>query len=343
MLTVFKKKPKEEKKPSALKTVANAFSIISFVINIIIQLVVIGYLGYSIYANNGNLIANIALVSASALYLVFYIVMWKRNTRKDKSAKKVAKRAKKWVKLLAKAFTLGTLIYGAIIASEAVGVFEIITMIGSLIGWCISVSMEITVLVIGLIVGKSIEAAKKKLTAPLDRIASIFKPKNKNAEEAAAKPSLRERISGLHINGIFKKNKTAEQAPEVVAAADEEITAAEEATAEEPLTEAEEAPAKPSLRERISELHINEIFKKNKTAEQAPEVVAAADEEITAAEEATAEETDTEPEKVPKKPSLRERISGIRIDGIFKRKSAQEDSDTVGEEKTDNAEETANV
>ena len=84
---------------------------LTFTINIITQIFYLGYLIYSITSGKGILIANIILLSVSAIYLIFFIINESKEGKDAKEAKAKNKKFKKWGKRFVKIYTLGIALY----------------------------------------------------------------------------------------------------------------------------------------------------------------------------------------------------------------------------------------
>ena len=92
--------------------------IISVSFNVIVNLLYIAYLRFAIKQGIGNRLVNTALVFATAIFLVVYIIfrLFGENKRNVKRTKRIYKR----FKLLMKLFTVGTAVYTVVIAVDAV-------------------------------------------------------------------------------------------------------------------------------------------------------------------------------------------------------------------------------
>ena len=103
------------------------------------------YFIYSFVMEKGNLYVNIVLITLYAIYTIFEPATYKKDMKK---VKKIFSRSYKWSKLLIKAFTLGSMLYGIYVASSKVDGISIILATLMIIIWVLQVLLEILIVVI---------------------------------------------------------------------------------------------------------------------------------------------------------------------------------------------------
>ena len=135
----------------SFKKTSNFFS------NLLILLTII-YLIISINNNIGNYNINIISLIITTMYLLFKIVMDKKDINNNNS-KKLLKKLYKWSKLLIKALTLFISIYGIIYSTSQVNVLSLIITIFMINLWILQVLSEVIV----ILIKRKINKYKKKL------------------------------------------------------------------------------------------------------------------------------------------------------------------------------------
>ena len=108
-----------------------------------VQLFYIGYLAYSVFSNNGNMIINISLLVVSVAYFIFYVVTYEKNDKQSKEMKRMIKRALKWYKISTSALTLITMVYGIYSASGNPNPLSLILVAVMVIVWVMQVIFEL--------------------------------------------------------------------------------------------------------------------------------------------------------------------------------------------------------
>ena len=163
---------------AAFRSVIDGFKRMIFIIALITQIVIIGQLGYSIYTDKGNLIANVVLITLSVAYLIFFIVTRNKNSRKEKAIKKATKRTVTYLKLLVNAATLGTVLYSAVIVAADMGAIDIVLIALSLIGWILQVAIQLIILFIEAqknLIKTAVEMDLEIIKKPVDAVGGVIK------------------------------------------------------------------------------------------------------------------------------------------------------------------------
>jgi len=110
--------------------------------NILAQLLYIGYLIYVLCTSAGVLPVNIALLSISVAYFIFYICTYNPKTRTLKRFKSNTRHAYKWLKLSLNAVMLVNTVYGIYIAASEINPITIILATLSIIAWILQIGLE---------------------------------------------------------------------------------------------------------------------------------------------------------------------------------------------------------
>lgn len=100
------------------------------------------YFIYSIYIENGNLVANIVLLSLFSLYAILDLVTGKKDY---KLFKRFIWKSYKGLKITTKAFSLGVMIYGIYIAASNISPISIILVTLMIIMWVLEILFEIVI------------------------------------------------------------------------------------------------------------------------------------------------------------------------------------------------------
>ena len=202
---------------AALKYIVDGFKRMIFVIALITQLVIIGHLGYSIYAEKGNLIANIVLITLSVAYFAFFIATRNMNSREEKNMKKITKRIFDYSKIFINAMTLGTVLYSAVISFTDIGAIDIVLLALSLIGWIMQVIIQLIILyidaqleLIKTAVEMDIEVVKKPVAAVSDAIKKIAGKESTAVPTAPIKPKMRDKLD--KIRDAYRQERAAKKA-----------------------------------------------------------------------------------------------------------------------------------
>lgn len=180
---------------TAWNKITEDFKRLLFVIGLMMQLVYIGYLIYSLVVGAGVLIANIFLLAVSSAYLIFWLIMSKRETADDKQTKKligkVFKRCKKIIKLV----TLGIAVYGIYTTATNVTPLSVVITALMIVGWVLQALCEIVynyVVKKGEILLEGLKADWESATKPAKAVGNFFKKlAGKEVEEPKPPSKLR--------------------------------------------------------------------------------------------------------------------------------------------------------
>lgn len=130
------------------------------------------YFIYSFVMQKGIVYVNITLVSLYVIYTIFELVTIKKNMKKTK---KWVSKSYKWAKLLIKAFTLGSSLYGIYIASTEADGITIIVATLMIIIWVLQALLEIIILVMEPKVRLIIAGVLGDINPHVERVNTIFK------------------------------------------------------------------------------------------------------------------------------------------------------------------------
>ena len=160
---------------AALLSVWHEIKRIFFTFGIILNLSYISLAVYSLVAGRGYMPLNIAFITLSIAYFIYYIL-----TYNDKAKKKQKKKMKKLYKLLryfVNTVTLSFVVYGCFVTAEKVNFISLFLVVISVIGWFISglfaiisayVDSRIELVVTAFSVDR--EEPKKKIKAFINKI-----------------------------------------------------------------------------------------------------------------------------------------------------------------------------
>jgi hypothetical protein len=157
---------------AAIRSIIDGFKKMVFAIGILLQLSIIAYLGYALYASKGNLVANVILISLAVAYLIFELATKNIRTRQMKDAKKIVRRAVKYAKILVRASTLAIVLYGVTVSIGDVTAIELILIAISLISWIMQVVIELVTLYVESQL-TFLELALKTDFAPISRPVTV--------------------------------------------------------------------------------------------------------------------------------------------------------------------------
>ena len=130
------------------------------------------YFAYVFLLEKGNFYVNIVLVSLYVIYTIFELATIKKDMKKTKV---IVARSYKWSKLLIKAFTLGSSLYGIYIASTDADGLTIVISTLMIILWIIQVLLEIVIVVMEPKVRLIIAGVLGDLKPHVDRINVVIK------------------------------------------------------------------------------------------------------------------------------------------------------------------------
>ena len=138
------------------------------------QLVYISYLIYAIFAPVGLIYINVPLLVASVLYFAFYLIYFKKSG----SVQNAVKHSYKWIKITAKAFTLGVTLYGIYTATTHITSFSVILTTLMIIVWIVTLAIEITTLVVeyyAAMFKEALAADVGEITKPVQAVGNVVK------------------------------------------------------------------------------------------------------------------------------------------------------------------------
>lgn len=130
----------------AFNRLAKICSVVSWIFNYGMNILMIVYLTIAVIVPIGNLITNAILLAITALMLIVNIAFSKMEMDKYKGFKRLRKtttHALSAGKLLVKAYSLGVTLYGMYIAASMVSPINVIVTTLLIITWIISVVVEI--------------------------------------------------------------------------------------------------------------------------------------------------------------------------------------------------------
>ena len=130
------------------------------------------YFAYVFLLEKGNFYVNIVLVSLYVIYTIFELATLNKEMKKTKV---IVARSYKWSKLLIKAFTLGSSLYGIYLASTEADGLSIIISTLMIILWIIQVLLEIVIVVMEPKVRLLIAGVLGDLNPHVERFNSLFK------------------------------------------------------------------------------------------------------------------------------------------------------------------------
>lgn len=108
-----------------------------------IQIFYIGYLIYAICTGLGYLWANISLLAICTLYFIFTVTTVDLKSKDLKLIKRNAKHTFRWIKISVKAVVVVSMGYSVYISATAPSPMTIILTVISVIGWLLSLSLEL--------------------------------------------------------------------------------------------------------------------------------------------------------------------------------------------------------
>lgn len=128
---------------AAVAKIVDDLKRVGYIFNIVIQSLSIVYLVYAICVSAGILWANIALLTFSVVFFVFYLITHNKNGKQVRQIYKATKRACKWIKLSIRAFTLGIMMYSLYAATTHTTAVSVILTALMVVGWTLQVLLEI--------------------------------------------------------------------------------------------------------------------------------------------------------------------------------------------------------
>lgn len=189
--------------------------------SIAVQILYIVYLIYAIFAPAGIVWVNIALLSVSLCYFVFYLVTHGKNGKAKKELKVTAKHAYKIFKLSMRAFALCVMVYGIYIATTHITTVSVILAALAVVGWTLQVIFELAIYFIeshARLIMAGVEADKENLTRPIKAVSDFVKKLSGKEEEPKSepKPSKFRRLLDSRVSFAKEKKKKEEKRDETV-------------------------------------------------------------------------------------------------------------------------------
>lgn len=142
---------------------------------------------YSLITNTGNYIVNIILISLIVAFLAFETITLNKNIKKVKN---VVYKAYKWIKLIIKAFTLGSMIYSIYLTSKNVNAITIILVTLTIVAFMMQLILEVLILIIQHNADYFLDAIKQDfedMKKPVTGIKNVFR-KMKGEETISPTP-----------------------------------------------------------------------------------------------------------------------------------------------------------
>lgn len=161
-----------------LNKIKREISLIAFIVQIVLNLFLIGFPIYSIAVGNGIIAINIILLLLALGTMAFFLMTASNKERKFKSIKKKYERISKAIALACRAVPLVTTIYGAIIASGKTDTLTILVIVATAIIWVIQLLFELIKYFIETRVNLFVDGLKLDLKKPLTLIKKISRSKD---------------------------------------------------------------------------------------------------------------------------------------------------------------------
>ncbi len=230
---------------SAFRVILSDIKRIAFWTTVFVQLMMIGFPVYSIFASGGNIYLNIPLAAVSAVFLVFYIIQ-ALDENASRAPARITKRVRKALKYINKIYNVVIAVYGIYVASEHTTLVSLIyagvMVIALILGFLLDILLSYCTARI-VLVRTAMETDLSVITRPLGKVqGAIDWVRGVEHEEEApptaaqlrAKSYLDEQVAELRvekgrkkaearatmadawrgrIKGIFKRGKKKEDAP----------------------------------------------------------------------------------------------------------------------------------
>ncbi len=250
---------------AAIKKTVDDFKRLDYIRNIVTQVLYIGYLIYALIASSGVLWANILLLTLSAAYFVFFLVITAgEKSKAKKKVKKLATQIFKRCKQLVKLFTTVVMVYGVCVTTKNVTPLAVVLAAFMIVGWLLQIVFDV---IFHLFIKRAnlliegIKADAQAMAKPVKSVGNFFKKLTGKQVEPEPEKS-KERI---WLDNKVAENK-AERAEEK--RLEKERRKKGESIDDEPFDEAEEVPEEgseaeqetahtqdtPSLKQRIFNL-----------------------------------------------------------------------------------------
>lgn len=160
---------------AALTQIIKDFKKLCYVLSILTQTLYIAYLIFAIVTQKGVLSANITLLSISAVYFVFFLIMTgKHGSKTAKWAKMLFKRSKQAIKL----FTLGVIFYGIYVTAEKVTPISVVFTAFMVVSWVLEIIFEIILSIIATrlqLFKEALDADVENLKKPVTAVGNFLK------------------------------------------------------------------------------------------------------------------------------------------------------------------------
>ena len=164
---------------TAVKKVLDDFKRLDYLRNLITQVLYIAYLVYAVVVSAGVFWANVALLSLSACYFLFFLVMTTGRIGASKpKAYKIVKKIFVRCKQLIKLFTLGVMLYGIYATTTHVTPLSVILSALMIVGWILQVVFEVILryfLSRANFVIEGMEADYENFVKPVKTVGNFFK------------------------------------------------------------------------------------------------------------------------------------------------------------------------
>ena len=133
---------------ASVNIIKSELSIISFIVNIISSVFMMGYLLFATLTRRGFLAVNIVLLVLAAVNFVTYLITRNRKDREAKSIRKFVKHFYNISRIVLNAIPLGTILYLLAFTTEEIKRIEMVFIPLLIIVWIMQVVLEISSLYI---------------------------------------------------------------------------------------------------------------------------------------------------------------------------------------------------
>lgn len=132
---------------AAADKIGAELNLLSHVFTIVMQAIMLVYFTFALILPKGYTTVNIIGIIVTAFYLIFYLITHRAESRAAQKRKKLVSKIVKFIKLSLSAFTLGTVMYSAIMATSAldgaVTPFTLITTPIMILVWVFQIAIEL--------------------------------------------------------------------------------------------------------------------------------------------------------------------------------------------------------
>ena len=166
-------------KAAIKKTIAD-FKKFVYVITVITQAVYLVYLIYALCTGAGKLAVNIAMLTVSASYFVFFLCVTEFGKSPDgkKELKKTGNLVFKWCKRLINLYSLGVMLYGLYATTQNVSWLSVLLSAFMVVSWVLQLVFDVFFRILELRVKfllEGLEADVAKLMQPAKTVGNFFK------------------------------------------------------------------------------------------------------------------------------------------------------------------------